>query len=96
MRSPNPHASGLIGMIGCLMIRAGEYDRGIGLINKSIDRNKSYPPTLTFYLSLLSEAKGLFAGLSAGGKMGMPDLILNIILWISILSQMDRKVESEL
>ena len=41
--SLNPNAAGTMGIIGCLMISAGEYERGIALIRKSMDRNKSYP-----------------------------------------------------
>jgi tetratricopeptide (TPR) repeat protein len=77
--SLNPNASGLIGMIGCLMMRAGEYSRGIGLINKSIERNKSYPP----YFNLLSvftisNKKNLLRHISKSKKWACPT-------WSSIL-----------
>jgi TolB-like protein len=93
----NPNASGLMGMIGCLMIRAGEYNRGFGLINKSIERNKSYPPLFNLFISLYYlKQKEFSLAYQHTEKMGMPELILNIILRICILSQMGRKAEAEI
>jgi TolB-like protein len=93
----NSNASGLMGIIGCLMIGAGEYSRGIGLIKKSIDRNKSYPPIFNLFISLYHfKLKEYDQAWLQVEKMGMPDLILNIILRISILSHVGRKEESDI
>lgn len=48
----NPNASGSIGIVGCLMIGAGEYNRGIVLLKKSMERNKSYPAFFNLFISL--------------------------------------------
>ncbi len=91
----NRNASGSMGMIGCLMIQAGEYNRGIELINKSIERNKSYPPYFNLFISIyyFRQKEFSLAWLQAE-KMAMPDLALNILLQASILFHMGRKSES--
>ncbi len=73
--SLNPNASGTMGIIGCLLIGAGEYDRGIALIRKSMERNKSYPLFFHLFTSLYHfKQKEYFLAYQQAEKMGMPDL----------------------
>jgi TolB-like protein len=92
----NPNASGSIGIVGCLMIGAGEYNRGIVLLKKAMERNKSFPAFFNLFISLyylkLKEFSNAYQQLE---KMGLQDLALNIVLRSSILSQMDRKAEAD-
>jgi TolB-like protein len=91
----NPNASGSIGIIGCLMICAGEFNRGIVLMRKSTDRNKSYPAFFNLFISLYYlKQKEYSLAYQQVEKMGMHEMVLNIILRISILSQMGRKAEA--
>jgi adenylate cyclase len=93
----NPNATGSMGMIGCLMIRAGEYKQGIELIRKSTERNKSYPAFFKLFISLYYfKQKEYSLAYQQADEMGMPDLGLNIILRVSILSQMGRKAEADI
>jgi TolB-like protein len=92
--SLNPNASGEMGIIGCLMISAGEYDRGIGLIRRSMERNKSYPAFFHLFTSIYHfKQKEYFLAYQQADKMGMPDLALSIILRVSILTQLGRKAD---
>ena len=91
----NPNASGLIGIIGCLMICAGEYNRGIELIGESIDRNKSYPPFFNLFVSLYHfKLKEFPQAYHQVEKSGISELVLNAILRVSILVHMGRKSEA--
>ncbi len=91
----NPNASGLIGIIGCLMICAGEYNRGIELIRESIDRNKSYPPFFNLFVSLYHfKLKEYSQAYHQVEKSGISELVLNAILRVSILVQLGRKSEA--
>ena len=92
--SLNPNASGTMGIIGCLLVGAGEYDRGIALIRKSMERNKSYPLFFHLFTSLYYfKQKEYFLAYQQAEKMGMPDLPLNILLRIAILSHLGKKTE---
>ncbi len=92
----NPNASGTIGLIGCLMIGAGEYERGFGLIRKSMERNKSYPLFFHLFISVYYfNQKEYFLAYQQVENMGMSDLVVNIILRISILNQLGKKAEAE-
>jgi hypothetical protein len=85
-----------MGVIGCLMIGVGEYYRGIELLRKSIDLNKSYPPFFNLFISLYHfKQKEYSLAYYQTEMMGMPDLGMNIILRGSILSQMGRKTEAD-
>jgi TolB-like protein len=91
----NPNATGLIGIIGCLMICAGEYNRGIELIRESIDRNKSYPPFFNLFVSLYHfKLKEYSQAYRQVEKSGISELVLNAILRVSILVNMGRKSEA--
>ncbi len=91
----NPNATGLIGIIGCLMICAGEYNRGIELIRESIDRNKSYPPFFNLFVSLYHfKSKEYSQAYHQVEKSGISELVLNAILRVSILVNMGRKSEA--
>jgi adenylate cyclase len=93
----NANAVGIAGICGCIMIIAGEYDRGVGLIRNSISRNKSYPPFFKFFLSLYHfKQKEYSLAIKYSDEMAMPDLGLNIILRVAILSQMGRKAEADM
>ncbi len=91
----NSNASGLVGIIGCLMICAGEYTRGIELIRESIDRNKSYPQFFNLFVSLyhfkLKEYSQAYLQVE---KSGISELVLNAILRVSILVHLGRKAEA--
>ena len=92
----NPNAGGTMGIIGCLMISAGEYERGIALIRKSMDLNKSYPLFFHLFTCIYYfKQKDYLLACQQAEKMCMPDLALNIILRISILSRLDKKAEAE-
>jgi len=92
----NPNASGFKGVIGCLMIAVGEYNRGIGLIRKSIELNKSFPSFFSLFIGIyhfkLREYPMAYQQVE---RMGLPDLILIKILRISILSEMGRTAEAD-
>ncbi len=91
----NPNATGLPGIIGCLMICAGEYKRGIELISESIDRNKSYPPFFNLFVSLYHfKLKEYAQAYHQVEKSGISELVLNAILRVSILVNMGRKSEA--
>jgi TolB-like protein len=93
----NPNAVGSKGMIGCLMIAAGEYNRGIELIRKSMDLNKSHPALFKLFISLYHFKQREYSlAYQQADETGMPDLGLNIILRVSILSQMGRKAEADI
>jgi TolB-like protein len=91
----NPNASGISGIIGCLMICAGEYDQGIGLIRESIDRNKSFPPFFNLFISLYHfKQKEYSLAYEMVEKSGISGLVLNAVLHVSILAHMGRKSEA--
>jgi TolB-like protein len=91
----NTNAGGTMGVIGCLMISAGEYERGISLIRKSMDLNKSYPLIFHLFACIYYfKQKDYLLACQQAEKMCMPDLALNIILRISILSRLDKKAEA--
>jgi TolB-like protein len=93
----NPNAAGTMGIIGCLMISAGEYERGISLIRKSMDLNKSYPPFFHLFTCIYYfKQKDYFIAYQQAEKMCMPDLALNVILRISILSRIHKKAEADI
>jgi hypothetical protein len=93
----NPNAVGMMGICGCLMIAAGEYDRGIELIRNSMSRNKSHPALFKFFISLYHfKQKEYFLAFACSVEMAMPDLGLNIILRVASLSHMGRKAEADL
>jgi adenylate cyclase len=94
----NPNASGMTGMIGCLLISAGEYQEGMECIRKSIDRNKSHPAFFRLFISLYHfKQKEFSLAYAAINEMGLTEMGgLNMILRASILFQMGRKAESDL
>jgi len=95
--SLNPNAVGIMGICGCLMIVAGEYDRGIELIRNSMSRNKSHPALFKFFLSLYHfKQKEYSLALACSDEMAIPDFGLNIILRVATLSHMGRKAEAEI
>lgn len=90
----NPHASGSLGIIGCLMIGLGEYARGRSLIEKSIDSGSFYPQFFKLFLSLYYfKRKDYLRACEESENMVMPDMILNAILRMAILSRLGRKQE---
>ena len=95
--SLNPNAVGIMGICGCLMIVAGEYDRGIDLIRNSMSRNKSHPALFKFFLSLYHfKQKEYSLALACSDEMAIPDFGLNIILRVATLSHMGRKADAEI
>jgi TolB-like protein len=93
----NPNAVGIMGICGCLMIAAGEYDRGIELIRNSINRNKSYPALFKFFISLYHfKQKEYSLAFACSDEMAIPGLGLNIILRVATLSHMGRKAEADM
>jgi TolB-like protein len=95
--SLNPNAVGIMGICGCLMIVAGEYDRGIELIRNSMSRNKSHPALFKFFLSLYHfKQKEYSLALACSDEMAIPDFGLNIILRVATLSHMGRKADAEI
>ena len=92
----NPNAAGIMGICGCLMIAAGEYDRGIELIRGSISRNKSHPPLFKFFIGLYHlKQKEYSLALVCSEELALPDLGMNIILRVAILFHMGRKSEAD-
>ncbi len=92
----NPSAFGFMGIIGCLMISVGEYDRGIDLIEKSIEWNKSYPPFFNLFISLYHfKQKEYMEAYIQAEKIDMPDLVLNNILKASTLTKLGRIKEAD-
>ena len=92
----NPNAVGIMGICGCLMIAAGEYDHGIELIRNSMRRNKSHPALFKFFISLYHfKQKEYSLAFACSDEMATPDLGLNIILRVAALSHMGRKAEAD-
>jgi len=95
--SLNPNAVGIMGICGCLMIAAGEYNRGIELIRNSMFRNKSHPALFGFFISLYHfKQKEYSLAFACSDEMAIPDLGLNIILRIATLYHMNRKAEADI
>jgi adenylate cyclase len=95
--SLNPNAVGNMGICGCLMIVAGEYDRGIELIRNSMSRNKSHPALFKFFMSLYHfKQKEYSLAFACSDEMAIPDFGLNIILRVATLSHMGRKTEADI
>ncbi|MEJ0082742.1 MAG: hypothetical protein WDM78_17720 [Puia sp.] len=93
----NPNAVGIMGICGCLMIAAGEYDRGIRLIRNSMSRNKCHPALFKFFISLYHFKQKEYAlAFACSDEMAIPDLGLNIILRVAALSHMGRKAEADI
>ncbi|HEY4966373.1 MAG TPA: hypothetical protein VII28_08240 [Puia sp.] len=93
----NPNATGLLGVIGCLMITAGEYERGLALLEESMETNKNFPSVFYLFTGLYRFKHGDFASaLQDLEKTGMADEPLNLLLRISILIQMGKKPEAEI
>jgi TolB-like protein len=91
----NPNASGISGIIGCLMICVGEYDQGITLIRESVDRNKSFPPFFNLFISLYHFKQKEYAlAYELAEKSSISGLVLNAVLLVSILAHMGRKSEA--
>jgi adenylate cyclase len=96
-RMLNPSATGLMGIIGCLMITAGEYERGLLLLNDSMKMNKNFPSVFYVFIGLCHFKKCEYAtALLFLDKTGMSEEPLNILLRISILAQMGRKPDAEI
>lgn len=96
-RDLNPNASGLLGIIGCLMITSGEYEQGFALMEESMEMNKNFPSVFYLFIALYHFKQGDFAlALDDLEKTGMAEEPLNILLRISVLIQMGRKPEAEL
>ncbi|HET7001455.1 MAG TPA: hypothetical protein VFI33_09105 [Puia sp.] len=94
--SLNPNAVGIMGICGCLMIVAGEYERGIELILNSMSRNKSHPALFKFFLSLYHfKQKEYSLAFACSDEMVMADFGLNIILRVATLCHMGRKTEAD-
>jgi hypothetical protein len=86
-----------MGIIGCLMISVGEYDRGIDLIEKSIEWNKSYPPFFNLFVSLYHfKQKEYMEAYIQAEKIDMPDMVLNNILRASVLTKLGRIKEADI
>jgi len=87
--SLNSNASGTTGMIGCLMICAGEYTTGYKLIMKSINYNKYYPFYFHLFVALYYyKLKDYSTAYQHIDKMGIADLFFIDIIRIAIFSQM--------
>jgi TolB-like protein len=92
----NPNATGLTGIIGCLMIGMGEYNNGMNLVGKSISRNKTYPDVFNLFISLYHfKRKEYTLAYEFSEKTARPDLILSRLLSVSSLIHMGRKSEAD-
>ena len=93
----NTNAVGIMGICGCLMIVAGEYERGIELIRNSMSRNKSHPALFKFFISLYHfKQKEYSLAFACSDEMEIPNFGLNIILRVATLSHMGRKAEADI
>ena len=93
----NPNAKGLLGITGCLLITAGEYERGYSLLEESMETNKNFPPLFYLFTGLYRFKHGEYeTALLDLEKTGMSDEPLNFLLRISILIQMGKKPEAEI
>lgn len=92
----NPNACGSMGAIGCLMISAGDYNRGFTLLEESMEKNKNFPALFHLFISLYQfKQKSFVKAYKEAEISGMADDVLYILLRVTILSQMDRKPEAE-
>jgi tetratricopeptide (TPR) repeat protein len=93
----NPNATGLLGIAGCLLITAGEYEQGLELLENSMETNKNFPPIFYLFTGLYRFKHGDYeSALQDLEKAGMADDPLNFLLRISVLIQMGRKPEAEI
>jgi TolB-like protein len=93
----NPNAAGITGICGCLMIAAGEYERGIELIRTSMSRNKSYPPLFKLFIGLYHFKQKEYAlALACSDEMAIPAMDMNTILRTAILSQMGQNTGEDI
>jgi adenylate cyclase len=92
----NPNATGLLGISGCLLIAAGEYEQGLALLQNSMDANRNFPPLFYLFTGLYRFKRGDFeSALQDLEKAGMTNEPMNFLLRISILVQMGKKHEAE-
>jgi TolB-like protein len=92
----NPNATGLTGIIGCLMIGMGEYNTGMSLIGKSISRNKTFPAVFNLFISIYHfKRKEYTLAYEFSEKTARPDLVLSRLLSISSLMHMGRRGEAD-
>jgi hypothetical protein len=78
------------------MISAGEYDRGLALLESSMEMNKYFPAIFFLFTGLYHYKQGEYAvALQELEKSGLADEALHILLRISILVQMGKKPEAE-
>ncbi len=93
----NPNATGLLGIAGCLLITAGEYERGLAMLEDSMQANKNFPPLFYLFTGLYRFKHGEYeTALQDLEKTGMADEPLNFLLRISIFIQMGKKPEAEM
>ena len=88
----NPNAVGFMGIFGCLMIAAGEYDRGIDLIENSMNGTNPIRYCLNLFISLYHfKQKEYTLAFPGSDEMDMPDLVSIIFYGVATLSHMGRK-----
>ncbi|HEX3767705.1 MAG TPA: hypothetical protein VHT72_04975, partial [Puia sp.] len=93
----NPNATGIMGLCGCIMIAAGEYERGIVLIRRSLSRNKSYPDLFKLFISIYHfKHKEYSLALVCSEEGAMPDFGLSVIIHVAILSHMGRTAQADI
>jgi adenylate cyclase len=96
-RKQNPNASGQTGIIGCLLISAGEFDRGLALLEESMEMNKYFPSMFYLFTSLYYFKQADYGkALEEIDKTGMSGEVLNILLRASIYIKLGRKKEAEM
>jgi TolB-like protein len=95
--SMNQKAVSNMGQVGCLMIIAGEYERGIELLEKSIQLNRLYPSVFNLFYSLYYFRKKDYQHACYwAGKMHTPDFVWPSIIQASGLAHLNKIEESQI
>ena len=91
----NPRAAYMVGVAGFWIAVAGDYDRGVNIIESSARLNPFYPGWFLFahYLQALNR-RDYQAALDAANDLGLPDFFWSPLLRAAALGLQDRRSEA--
>ena len=94
----NPNAASIMGSAGSIMIYAGEYEKGMNWLSRSMQLNKSYPPALNFAMAIYNLKKKAYAeALQWLEKVDMTSFVwYNIIRVLAHAGQRSDKTNTSL
>jgi tetratricopeptide (TPR) repeat protein len=92
----NPNAGILVGTAGWFLAMAGQYDKGFGLIEQSMQLNPFFPSWFHFPHFLNYYLDGKFGdALERIKKFGLPDFFWNPLMQAAVLGQLGRIAEAQ-